>query len=328
MSPFLRYSVSPCERPLVSPSPPSSVPPLSPSAATPPRARRRPVPPRTGARRRRAARAAARARWRGRGRCRCGADAQDRTDSRRRSTASTVPRDAAMRIVPPSSTCAMPCVTAFSTIGCSRSGGTRQPSAPSDAISTWSRLPKRTCSISRNRPASASSRATRDAIARAEREAVAKEVGEQQAHPAGRRRIRRRQRADRVQAVEQEVRIDLRAQRSQLRFTRQHLHLQPPALGLARLLERSEQVAHRERQQIQQQAEPEDQRGRRARRRRPRRGRRGVRRAPIQPRASASQAPLLSDRRGQRPSSRCGSRRSPTSGMLRATYHADRQKNA
>ena len=172
-----------------------------------------------------------------------------------------VPRDAAMRIVPPSSTCAMPCVTAFSTIGCSRSGGTRQPSAPSDTISTWSRLAEAHLLDFEEPPGQRQLPADRDAIARAEREAVAKEVGEQQAHPAGRRRIQRRQRADRVQAVEQEVRVDLRAQRSQLRFTRQHLHLQPPAFGLARLLERSEQVAHRERQQVQQQAEPENQRG-------------------------------------------------------------------
>ena len=70
MSPFLRYSVAPCERPLVSPSPPvSPSAPLSPSAATPLRATHHPVPPRTGARCRRAAHAAARARWRGRSRC-------------------------------------------------------------------------------------------------------------------------------------------------------------------------------------------------------------------------------------------------------------------
>ena len=59
---------------------------------------------------------------------------------------------------------------------------------------------------------------------------------EQQAHAAAPGRIGRRQRADGVQAVEQEMRIDLRAQRSQLGLAREHLDLQrlaaPPAATL------------------------------------------------------------------------------------------------
>ena len=92
--------------------------------------------------------------------------------------------------------------------------------------------------MARNRRASASSRGQRDPIARAERERLAQEVGEQQAHPPRRRGIGRRQRADRLQAVEQEMRIDLRAQRAQLGFPRQHLQLEAAPLGVARRVER------------------------------------------------------------------------------------------
>ena len=63
----------------------------------------------------------------GRGRCR------GRRDDRRRTGLSTVttsdadaPLGAQSRTAPPSSRCAMPCVTAFSTSGCSSSGGTSQ----------------------------------------------------------------------------------------------------------------------------------------------------------------------------------------------------------
>ncbi len=52
----------------------------------------------------------------------------------------------------------MPWVTAFSTSGCRISGATRQPPVPASEMSTWRRSPKRTRSISRNRAASASSR--------------------------------------------------------------------------------------------------------------------------------------------------------------------------
>ena len=54
-------------------------------------------------------------------------------------------------LMPPSSRLAMPCVTAFSTSGCSNKGGTRHCVA---AASTWRsicrRSPNRTCSMLRN----------------------------------------------------------------------------------------------------------------------------------------------------------------------------------
>ena len=161
----------------------------------------------------------------------------------------------------------------------------------------------------------------------AEREALAKEVGEQQAHPARPRRIDRRQRADRVQAVEQEVRIDLRAQRSQLRLARQHLHLQPPALGLARLLERSA-AGSSTASDSRYSSKPNpnisvDSRAKTPSASRP--PRRPT--SPIQPRASASHAPLLSTA-AVRPVVAIRIAPVADSGMLRATYHADRQTNA
>src|SRR5688572_7568820 len=60
-----------------------------------------------------------------------------------------------------------------------------------------------------------------NAILAPEREALAKKLRQQQTHAARGGRIGRGQRADGLQAVEQEVRIDLRPQRSQLRFARQ-----------------------------------------------------------------------------------------------------------
>ena len=131
----------------------------------------------------------------------------------------------------------MPCVTAFSTSGCSSSGGTRQvvgarrprcrpagdrrsaPARPRETVrasasSLDSGIRSRAPSASVSRRKSASSRHIRRAAGR----------------------IRRGQRADRLQAVEEEVRIDLRAQRPQLRFARQHLQLEPAPLGVARRL--------------------------------------------------------------------------------------------
>ena len=133
----------------------------------------------------------------------------------------------------------MPCVTAFSTSGCSSSGGS-SPASASGADGDLDVEPVAEADpLDRQEPLDQRQLA-RDGDARLapERERLAQEVGEQQAHPPRRGRIDRRQRADRVQAVEQEVRVDLRAQRAQLGFAREHLHLQRAALGLARLLER------------------------------------------------------------------------------------------
>ena len=104
--------------------------------------------------------------------------------------------------------------------------------AASPALSSArSRSPKRTRSIARKRSTSASSRSTRDPLLAAERERLAQEVRRAAGTSAAPRRIRRRQRADRVQAVEEKVRIDLRAQRAQLRFAREHLDLEAAALA-------------------------------------------------------------------------------------------------
>src|SRR6185295_14579748 len=75
-----------------------------------------------------------------------------------------------------------------------------------------------------------------------ERQALAKELRHQKAHLARSRRVVADQRRDRVQAVEQEMRIELRAQRFQLGLARQHLQLQRAPLGVARALERSREV--------------------------------------------------------------------------------------
>ena len=70
-------------------------------------------------------------------------------------------RAASIRIWPPSSRSAMPWVTAFSTSGCSRRGGTTHERASSSATITCERRsPKRTFSIESSRSASASSSAS------------------------------------------------------------------------------------------------------------------------------------------------------------------------
>ena len=73
-----------------------------------------------------------------------------RTGSRWRCTRPPCCRRASRRIVPPSTSPAIPCLTAFSTSGCNTSAGTPQSSqSASMASSTLSRSPKRTRSTSR-----------------------------------------------------------------------------------------------------------------------------------------------------------------------------------
>ena len=136
-------------------------------------------------------------------------------------------------IVPPSSTFAIPCVTAFSTSGCSISGGTRHaPSAGSQSDATDE--PRAEAHLldvqvlQRQRHLVGQP----DQVLAAEPAAAAQVVAQHDAHPAGGRRIGRRQRAHRVQRIEQEVRIDLRAQRPQFGFLRQHLRVQHLPFGL------------------------------------------------------------------------------------------------
>jgi hypothetical protein len=61
-----------------------------------------------------------------------------------------------------------------------------------------------------------------------------------------------------VQAIEQEMRVELRPERAQLGFPREHLHVDRPAVGFAALLEHHQEIAHGEREQIQKHAEHED----------------------------------------------------------------------
>ena len=82
----------------------------------------------------------------------------------------------------------------------------------------------------------------RDLVAAAEADAVAEEIGQQDAHPAGAGLIAADERCDRMQAVEQEVRVDLGAQRRELRVARQDVELEAPRLGLSGRLVADEQV--------------------------------------------------------------------------------------
>ena len=102
----------------------------------------------------------------------------------------------------------------------------------------------------------------RDAAARAEAKRVAQKIGEQEAHRARRGGIGRRERADRVQAVEDEVRIDLRAQRAQLGFAREQRLLERARFRLAGRLKRDEQVVAGRREPVEQGADDEQAAGR------------------------------------------------------------------
>ena len=250
---------------------------------------------------RRAARGAAPGRSPARPRRRgCAAD-RDRRDSPPRCAARRRCARPRRGSTPPSRTCAIPCVTAFSTSGCSSSGGTRhdrgiarrdvgaQALAEADPLDRQEPLDQRQLARERDpllTPPSARLSRRKSASSRHIRRA------------AGGSAVVKR--ADRVQAVEQEVRIDLRAQRPQLGLAREHLDLQPAALRLLRGLEDGEQVADRERQQIQQHAEAEQQRAGWPRTRRPgpahRSGATGTRpsRARWRPRSPTSRAAAVS----------------------------------
>ena len=91
--------------------------------------------------------------------------------------------------------------------------------------------------------------AERDALERREVQRAAQEVAEQQAHPPRRRRIGGGQGADRVEAVEEEVRRQLRPQRPQLGLRRQRLRGGSARLGDARVVDGDGQVVQHRRQQ-------------------------------------------------------------------------------
>ena len=140
-----------------------------------------------------------------------------------------------MRISPPSSIWAIPWVTAFSTSGWRRSGGTGHARAASSATTAWeSRSPKRTFSIDEELLGEVQLLGEGDRLARAHGEAPAQEVGEAHAELPRLLGPRRDEGVDRVQAVEEEVRVDLRAQGPQLRLARGDLELEGAPLGLLR----------------------------------------------------------------------------------------------
>ena len=143
---------------------------------------------------------------------------------------------------PPSRTCATPCVTAFSTSGCSSSGGT-QSARPRPDRSPRAADPRTAPARRPGSAAPAQLARQRNPTRDAERERLAQEI-RRAARTSGAPPPRsRRQGADRLEAVEEEVRIDLRAQRAQLRLPREHLQLQAAPLRLARHLEGRGQVA-------------------------------------------------------------------------------------
>ena len=100
-------------------------------------------------------------------------------------------------------------------------------------------------------------------LARAQSQAAPQKVREEDAHPARFLGPAADERVDGVQAVEQEVGVDLGAQGAQLRLARQDLETQGLGLGPARVLERDEQVVQRRGEEEQEEAHAEEQ-GRRS----------------------------------------------------------------
>ncbi len=125
-----------------------------------------------------------------------------------------------------------------------------------------SRSPKRTFSIESSCSASASSCESGIASRGPSVRLRAQEVAEPHAELARLLGPGRDQRVDRVEAVEQEVRVDLRAQRAQLRLARGDLGLQRAPLGALRGPHRHQQVGERGVEQEQAEAEAEQQRRR------------------------------------------------------------------
>ena len=75
-------------------------------------------------------------------------------------------------------------------------------------------------------------------------------IAQQHAHVSRPRRINARQRADRIQTVKQEVRIQLRLQRFQLRIARQHRRFQQSRFRLNRIFPREHHVVIKRRQPV------------------------------------------------------------------------------
>ena len=153
----------------------------------------------------------------------------------------------------------MPWVTAFSTSGWSSRGGTAQARAASSRrVSKVRREPNRTFSMARRLLGERQLLAERDAVARAHGEAAPQEVGEHDAGAARRLGLAPDERDDRVQAVEEEVGVELGAQRLQLGLARRDLELEALGLRPARALEGDEQVVHERGDQEEEEAAAEE----------------------------------------------------------------------
>ena len=100
-----------------------------------------------------------------------------------------------------------------------------------------------------------------DGAALDQAQAAAEEVGEHQRHPPRRRGVAPGERGDGVETVEQEVGVNLGPERPQLGLAGEHAHLERPALGRPRGLDRQRQVVTRRDQQVEEDAEGEEQRG-------------------------------------------------------------------
>ena len=100
----------------------------------------------------------------------------------------------------------------------------------------------------------------RDLIAAAEPDAVAEKVRQEHAHSPRAGLVAPDERSDRMEAVEEEVGIDLRPQRHELRLAGQHVELQTAGLGLPRRFVADEQVVREHRQREQQHAGHEEDR--------------------------------------------------------------------
>jgi len=94
----------------------------------------------------------------------------------------------------------------------------------------------------------------RDLVPGAQRQRAPEKVAQALAHASCALGIAADERVDRVQAVEQEVRVQLGTQRAQLGFARADLRLQHAPLGFVRGLEREEQVMADGAQQVERDA--------------------------------------------------------------------------
>ena len=132
--------------------------------------------------------------------------------------------------------CATPCLIAFSTSGCSSRVGTSASS-----VSGWTskrttrRSAKRVCSISRYFARKSSSALSVHLLLAEVLERHAEQIAQPHQRPVGGLDVAVHQRRDRVQRVEQEVRVQLLLQRLELRLDQPGLELRRAQRAIARL---------------------------------------------------------------------------------------------